>query len=488
MIAIREHLSEAEDEGRGCWGFEGDFVEDGGFDLEGEAVAGAVALGATPEVGLDEDLAAGAGEGLEGIAIAVGAGDAAGERVVAAVAGHDERPGLRHDFLAKRDAVGRLIARIGPFAFLGVFGVGLHVAHQPGIGLAGGFLIDQDAEGAAIGRGDAVEVEACTGELGGEGAIGLFFGLELFFAARGLVAEGLRHAEVGENVAVDDVGAVVALMHGVFEQRGHGQRVRGEIGGPVAAVFDEFDVVPATDLAHGGHVLIGGVFGFAPQGDVALAPVDAGHDDVGGGVAAQFDEQLFQIGRVTDRVSDDEVRLIGDDEMPRPAAQILPRAGIADHLAILDLLRLREALWQLALPELAAAEHIGVARSDGPDEKRAVEALLELLHGQREVLPIGGLRLRHILRRAFRPAFGKHRLVRDETALGGRGRRRVEVKSEKSQQGEAVHPVETAGRRLHFRGTICSRIVIQWFSFQGGGVDFTLRTNSEVVKWDNVLS
>ncbi|MBL9133269.1 MAG: hypothetical protein JNG86_18810 [Verrucomicrobiaceae bacterium] len=127
------------------------------------------------------------------------------------------------------------------------------------------FFIDQDAKGAAIGRGDAVEVEAFAGEFGGEGAIGLFFGLELLFAARGLVAEGLWHTKVGEDVAVDDdddVSAVVALMHGVFEQRGYGQLVRGEVGGPVAVVF-----------------------GLAPQRDVALAPVNAGHVDVGGGVA-----------------------------------------------------------------------------------------------------------------------------------------------------------------------------------------------------------
>lgn len=413
MFAIREHLSEAEDDAAACFAIEADFVEDGGFDFEGEAVAGAVALGATPEVGLDEDLAAGAGEGLEGIPATVGASDAAGECVVAAVAGHDERPGLRQDLLAKRDAVGGLIARIGTFAFLGVFGIGLHIAHEPGIGFAGRFFINEDAEGAAIGRGDAVEVEACASKLRGEGAVGLSFGLNQLFAARGLVAESLRHAEVGEDVAIDDVGAVVALMHGVFEQRGHGQLVRGEVGGPVAAVFDELDVVSATHLAHGGHVLIGGVLRLAPQGDVALAPVDARHDDVGSGVAAQLNEELFQIGGITDGVGDDEVRLIGDDEMPRPAAQILPRAGIADHLAILDLLRLREALWQLALPELAAAEHVRVARSDGPDEKRAVHALLELLHRQREVLPIVGLRLRHILRRAFRFSFSKHRLVRD---------------------------------------------------------------------------
>ena len=227
-------------------------------------------------------------------------------------------------------------------------------------------------------------------------------------------------------------------MHSVFEQRGHGQLVCAEVGGPVAAVFDELDVVPATDLAHGGHVLIRGVFRLAPQGDVALAPVNAGHDDVGSGVTAQLDEELFQISGITDGVGDDKVWLIGDDEMPCPATQILPRAGIADHLAILDLLRLREALGQLALPELAAAEHVRVARSDGPDEKRAVEALLELLHRQREVLPIGGLRLCYILRRAVRPAFDKHRLVRDEAALGGE---RGEMKSEskKGRQAEAVH-------------------------------------------------
>ncbi|MFN9961183.1 MAG: hypothetical protein ACK55I_49520, partial [bacterium] len=123
-----------------------------------------------------------------------------------------------------------------------------------------------------------------------------------------------------------------------------------------------------------------GVLRFSPQRDVSLPPMDAGHDDVGGGVAAQLDEQLFEVGGIATGGGDDEIRLIGDDEMPRPAAQILPRAGIADHLAILDLLRLREALRQLAMPELAAAEHVGVARSDGPDEKRALHALLELLH------------------------------------------------------------------------------------------------------------
>jgi hypothetical protein len=45
------------------------------------------------------------------------------------------------------------------------------------------------------------------------------------------------------------------------------------------------------------------------------------------------------------------------------------------------------------------------------------------------VLAISGLLLRPILRRAFRPAFGKHRLVGDETAVCGGGRRRDEMKS-----------------------------------------------------------
>jgi len=122
-------------------------------------------------------------------------------------------------------------------------------------------------------------------------------------------------------------------MHRVLQQRLDRQMVGREIFAPVEAVFDQFDLVFAADFAHGGHVLVGGILGLAPKFLIPLPPVNGRHDDVGGGVLAQFDDEFLG---VADGVDEHEIWLIRDDELPRPAAQVLPRAGVADHFAIFD--------------------------------------------------------------------------------------------------------------------------------------------------------
>ena len=158
--------------------------------------------------------------------------------------------------------------------------------------------------------------------------------------------------------------------------------------------------------------------------------MQARHDDVGGGVRLDFNDELFEVGRVAVRVSDHEVRLIGNSEMPCPASQVLPRARITDHLLVANLRRIWKQFRDLLLPRLTVAEHVCVAGSECPDQKRTwrIKAMLQFLQRECQMLTIRRRGLRHIIRRTFRLTDVSLRFISDDAAL-----RRFGINSVKSR-------------------------------------------------------
>ena len=195
---------------------------------------------------------------------------------------------------------------------------------------------------------------------------------------------------------------------------------------PVATVLDEFDVIFSAHLTHRRHVLVRGVLGFTPQFLVPLAPMQARHDDVRRGAPSQFDDQFFQVCGISIGVGNHQVGLIRNREVPCPPGQVLPGARIAHHLLIADGRRVRESFRDFLPPGFAVAEHVRVTRPQGPDQEgsRRIEAPLELLQGQRQVLAVRGSGRRDIVGRAVRacPGAGEARPLQRSADWEPRGR------------------------------------------------------------------